>query len=70
MSRDLTGCEKVDLELLVDATGLESLLQALSELCGAVSEIVAVDQQDAARAKRWATMEGALGVLSTKARGL
>ena len=70
MGRDLIAVEKIALETLIDACGIEAVLQALSEACGAISVIVATDQQDAARAKCWAMLEGALGMLSTKVGGL
>jgi hypothetical protein len=55
---------------MVDAGGIEAVVQGLSEICGLKADHIAHAWQDAALAKRWATMEGALGVASTKATGL
>ena len=55
---------------LVDATSIEAVIQGLSEICGAKAEHIAHNWQDTILAKRLATMEGALGVASTKATGL
>ena len=68
--RDLDQSELGELEALVDAAGIEAVLQGLSEICGLKAEHIAHNWQDVALAKRWATMEGALGVASTKATGL
>jgi hypothetical protein len=65
-----TEQEDYDLERLIDRRGIEQVLQQISELCGAKAEHIAHNWQDTALAKRWATMEGALGVASTKATGL
>jgi hypothetical protein len=68
--RDLNQTELDTLEVLIDAAGVEAVVQGLSEICGLKADHIAHNWQDAALAKRWATMEGALGVASTKARGL
>jgi hypothetical protein len=68
-SRDLGQAELDALEALVDAAGIEAVVQGLSEICGAKAEHIASAWQDTLLAKRWATLEGALGVTSTKARG-
>jgi hypothetical protein len=68
--RDLTQTELASLEALIDAAGIEAVLQGLSEICGLKAEHIAQAWQDTPLAKRWATMEGALGVASTKATGL
>jgi hypothetical protein len=68
--RDLNQSELAELEALVDAVGIEAVLQGLSEICGAKAEHIASAWQDTPLAKRWATLEGALGVASTKATGL
>jgi hypothetical protein len=68
--RDLNAEEKIWLEKTLDAAGLQSVLMALSEACGAIATIIAVDHQDARLAKRYATMEGAIGCIVPQARGL
>jgi hypothetical protein len=68
--RDLTQAELTSLEALIDAAGIEAVLQGLSEICGLKAEHIAQAWQDTILAKRWATLEGALGVASTKATGL
>jgi hypothetical protein len=68
--RDLDQTELGSLEAMVDAAGIEAVVQGLSEICGLKADHIASNWQDAALAKRWATMEGALGVASTKATGL
>ena len=69
-NRDLNQSELHTLEALVDATSIEAVMQGLSEICGAKAEHIAHNWQDTILAKRLATMEGALGVASTKATGL
>jgi len=69
-SRDLNQSELDALEALIDAAGIEAVLQGLSEVCGLKAEHIAQAWQDTPLAKRWATLEGALGVASTKATGL
>jgi hypothetical protein len=58
------------LEALIDAAGIEAVIQGLSEICGLKADHIAHNWQDTILAKRWATLEGALGVTSTKATGL
>jgi hypothetical protein len=65
-----TEQEVFQVENLVDRRGIEQLLQQLSEICGLKAEHIASNWQDTLLAKRWATLEGALGVASTKATGL
>ena len=69
-NRDLDQAELYSLEALIDVAGIEAVLQGLSEICGLKAEHVAQAWQDTPLAKRWATLEGALGVASTKATGL
>jgi hypothetical protein len=69
-NRDLNQSELDALEASIDAAGIETVLQGLSEICGAKAEHIAQAWQDTILAKRWATLEGALGVASTKATGL
>jgi hypothetical protein len=59
-----------ELERLIDQRGIADVLMALSEICGAKAEHIAVNWQDAHLAKRWATLEGAIGVIVPKAGGL
>jgi hypothetical protein len=68
--RDLNQTELDTLEALIDAAGIEAVLQGLSEICGLKADHIAHNWQDTILAKRWATLEGALGVASTKATGL
>ncbi|HEX6825434.1 MAG TPA: hypothetical protein VF077_03875 [Nitrospiraceae bacterium] len=58
------------LEALIDRYGIAEVLMSVSELCGRKSEHIATNWQDAALAKRWATLEGAVGVIVPKAGGL
>jgi hypothetical protein len=68
--RDLNQGELDTLEALVDAAGIEAVVQGLSEICGAKADHIREAWQDAPLAKRWATLEGALGVAFIKATGL
>jgi hypothetical protein len=58
------------LEQLIDQRGIANVLIALSEICGAKACHIAENWQDAHLAKRWATLEGAIGVIVPKAGGL
>ena len=69
-SVDLNEQELYELENLVDRRGVDSVLMALSTICGAKAEHIAHNWQDASLAKRWATLEGAVGVIVPKACGL
>ena len=64
--RDLNQSELDTLEALIDAAGIEAVLQGLSEICGLKADHIAETWQDAPLAKRWATLEGALSCTSTK----
>ena len=68
--RDLNQSELDALEALIDAAGIEAVVQGLSEICGLKAEHNAQAWQDTPLARRWATLEGALGVASTRATGL
>lgn len=68
--RDLNQTELNTLEALIDAAGIEAVLQGLSEICGLKADHITHTWEDTILAKRWATLEGALGVASTKATGL
>jgi hypothetical protein len=57
-----TEQEAYDLEGLIDRRGIQMVLQQISEICGLKAEHIAHDWQ--------ATVEGAVGVASTKAGGL
>jgi hypothetical protein len=65
-----TEQEAYDLENLIDKRGIQMVLQQISEICGFKAEHIASNWQDTLLAKRWATVEGAVGVASTKAEGL
>ena len=62
--------DKDALERIIDKFGIQLVLETISEICGAKAEHIANNWQDTSLAKRWATMEGAIGVASTKAGGL
>jgi hypothetical protein len=68
--RDLNQAELATLEALIDAAGIEAVIQGLSEICGLKADHITETWQDAHLARRWATLEGTLGVASTKATGL
>lgn len=70
ISRDLNTNELADLETLIDCCGIDSVLMAVSEICGEKAEHVQTNWQDTALAKRWATLEGAVGVIVPNATGL
>ena len=65
-----TPQQSMMLEAMIDKHGLQMFLQVMSEICGEKAVHIAHDWQDAPLAKRWATLEGAIGVASTKAGGL
>jgi hypothetical protein len=65
-----TEQEAYDLEGLIDRRGIQMVLQRISEICGLKAQHIAECWQDAALSRRWATVEGAVGVASTKAGGL
>jgi hypothetical protein len=55
-SRDLGQAELDALEALVDAAGIEAVVQGLSEICGAKAEHIACNWQDTILAnvgQRW-----------------
>lgn len=57
MTRQATSPEKVALETLVDACGLDGVLYALSEIAGAkAAHIAANDQNDHRLAGGWSSM--------------
>jgi hypothetical protein len=55
---------------MVDRRGIEDVLMALSEICGWKAQHISDNWQDGALAKRWATIEGAIGCVVPKATGL
>jgi len=65
-----TEQEAYDLEGLIDKRGIQMVLQQISEICGLKAEHIQHDWQDTRLARQWATVEGAVGVASTKAGGL
>lgn len=64
-NRDLTDAEKQQLEMLLDATSLNAVMQALSEVCGAKAEHIESNWQDKPLARDWRTAEGFIGVHAT-----
>jgi hypothetical protein len=54
---------------LIARYGIDEVLEMISEICGE-NALMFVDCQDAANAKRWAVLEGAVGVIVPQARGL
>jgi hypothetical protein len=68
MPRDLDQDEASQLLDLIEVCGLDSVLMAMSEICGKKGELIAPNH--ATKAKQWFRMEGAIGVLVTQARGL
>lgn len=70
MNTDLDKDECEALERLIDKRGISSVLMAVSEICGGKGQHIAENWQDTALAKRWATLEGAVGVIVPKAEGL
>lgn len=67
---DFASADLIRLEAMIDRYGISQLLMALSEVCGAKSEHILTNWQDVVLAKRWATLEGAIGVIVPKAIGL
>jgi hypothetical protein len=70
--RCLDKQEMFALEALIDSCGLSPVLMALSEICGEKAEHVAVNWQDTALAKDWATAGNRISnaLPSVVARGL
>lgn len=68
--RDMNDAERVLLESMVDRCGVDGVLMALSEVCGAKAEHIAHAWQDASLAKHWARVEGMIGTLVPDVRGL
>jgi hypothetical protein len=67
--RDLHQSELATLEALIDTAGIEAVIQGLSVICGLKADHITRAWQDTPLAKRWATLEGALGVASTRQQG-
>ena len=70
MNTDVNERNREILENIVDIHGIDSVLMALSEICGAKAEHIECNWQDRSLAKRWAIVEGAIGVIVPKASGL
>ena len=68
--RDLDKDERLIIESMMDGCGVDAVLMALSEICGEKAVHIAENWQDVSLAKRWATLEGAIGVIVPKAGGL
>lgn len=60
--RDLTQDERETLERMIDAAGLGSVLEALSEVCDEKAEHIRVNWQDSSTARAWAEACGVIGV--------
>jgi len=67
---DLTKDESLQLEALIDSRGISSVLMALSEICGAKAKHISHNWQDQVLARRWATIEGAIGIIIHRTIGL
>jgi hypothetical protein len=70
MGRDLDKDERERIESYIDAAGIDAVLMAIAEICDDKADHIAVNWQDVPLAKRWATLEGAIGVIVPKAGGL
>lgn len=68
--RDLDKDERERIESYIDAAGIDAVLMAISEICGEKAIHIAHHWQDASLAKRWAKLEGAIGVIVPQAGGL
>lgn len=64
--RDLTPEETVTLESLIDSTNLQSVLMALSEICGEKAAHIRASYSDNVTARAWDTAEGEIGLLVSK----
>jgi hypothetical protein len=62
--------DAVLIECMIDHHGISWMLATISEICGEKAEHIATAWQDAHLAKRWATLQGAVGVIVPKAVGL
>jgi hypothetical protein len=70
MIRDLTSDEVIKLEGLVDASSLQGVLMALSEICGEKAEHIRTNWQDRGLARQWDTACGAIGCIVPKVGNL
>jgi len=68
--RDLSKAECDAVEALIDGCGIDAVLMAISDICGHKAAHIAENWQDMPLAKRWAVLEGAIGVIVPKATGL
>jgi hypothetical protein len=66
----LLPAELEALERLIDHHGIAEILIALSEICGAKADHIRANWQDRPLARRWQTLEGAIGVAVPKGAGL
>jgi hypothetical protein len=58
------------IERIIDRHGIAWMLMTISEICGEKAKHIAENWQDASLAKRWVTLEGAVGVTVPMAEGL
>jgi hypothetical protein len=70
MKRDCTPVEKYTLEDMIDAAGLQSVLMALSEICGEKADHIEANYNDPGLVRHWRTTEGAIGCIVHKAVNL
>jgi hypothetical protein len=64
-NRDLNTTERATLESIIDSTNVQSVLMALSEICGEKSDHIRDNWQDVLTARAWANACGAIGLLVT-----
>ena len=69
-TRDLNQTELDQLETLIDAVGIESILMGISDICGEKADHIRANWQDNVLARRWDVVAGAVGITVPKAFGL
>ena len=65
--RNLIMSEKTDLELLIDAAGVQNVIEAIGEICCGKAEHVETNYQDRELAKAWRKVFLRLGPASAAA---
>ncbi len=63
MLRDCTKEQVAQLEAIIDASSLQGVLMALSEICGEKGDHIRANWQDKPLARRWDTASGAIGCI-------
>jgi hypothetical protein len=66
----IADADKLLIEGLIDRYGIDQILEITSEICGEKAQHIAENWQDTSLAKRWASLEGAIGVIVPMAEGL